>query len=100
MFAAIYPSETRTLDEAGVHLAEEMGELSEAAHFFLGAHSKTIFQGAIEEMADYISCVFGVANSARINVTIELAKMYRNNCHVCHKYPCICSFSSVSRIKS
>jgi NTP pyrophosphatase (non-canonical NTP hydrolase) len=100
MFSEIYPPTARTLDEAGVHLAEEVGELSEAVHFFLGEHSKIVFQNVIEEMADYVSCVFGVANSAKINLAKELADMYHFNCHVCHKSPCTCSFSFVSRIKS
>lgn len=100
MFAAIYPPQSRILPDAGVHLAEEMGEVSEAIHHFMGEHKKIIFQSAVEEMADFVSCIFGVANSAKINVAHELAKMYSNNCHICHKLPCECSFSFVAKIKS
>lgn len=100
MFASIYPPHTRTLSEGGVHLAEEVGELSEAVHHFLGEHKNTTFQEIADEMADFISCVFGVANSASIDIAKELSKMYRNNCHVCHESPCTCSFSLVAKFKS
>lgn len=100
MFEEIYPSADRTIDEAGVHLAEEMGEVTEAVHNFLGQHQRKQFDEITDEMADYVSCVFGLANSAGIDVAKELAKMYKQNCHVCHKAPCECSFSSVARLNS
>lgn len=100
MFARIYPPDTRTLTSAGVHLAEEMGELSEAVHHFFGEHKNYIFQEITEEMADYISCVFGVASSAGIDIAKELGKMYSNNCHICHKAPCVCNFTFVAKFKS
>lgn len=100
MFAEIYPSKTRTLSDAGVHLAEETGELTEAIYGFLGQHKKNQFDAVKNEMADFVSCFFGVANSSGINVAKELAKMYKNNCHACHKCPCTCNFSFVSKFKS
>lgn len=100
MFSKIYPPERRTLDEVGVHLAEEMGELSEAIHIFLGEHKESEFYDIENEMADYISCMFGVANSAGIDMSGEVEKMYKNNCHVCHKAPCVCNFSSVAKYRS
>lgn len=100
MFANIYSPNNRNLFEAGIHLGEEMGELSEAVHVFLGEHKNNQFNKIIDEVADYISCLFGVANSAKIDVARELAKMYRNNCHICHKAPCICKFSFVAKLKS
>ena len=99
MFFKIYPPNSRTLSDAGVHLAEETGELSEAVHVFLGEHKADEFSRIEDEIADYISCIFGVANSAQIDISRELFVMYRNNCHVCHKAPCVCSFSSVARYK-
>jgi hypothetical protein len=30
----------------------------------------------------------------------ELAKMFHNNCHVCHESPCVCKFSSIAEIKT
>lgn len=100
MFRMIYPPDKRTLPEVGVHLAEEMGELSEAIHIFLGEHRAKEFKDIEDEIADYVSCIFGVANSSNINVSKELFIMYKNNCHVCHKAPCVCNFSSVAKYKS
>ncbi|OGI87024.1 hypothetical protein A2995_00440 [Candidatus Nomurabacteria bacterium RIFCSPLOWO2_01_FULL_33_24] len=100
MFSVIYPPEGRTLAEAGVHLAEEMGEVSEAIHNFLGQHIQKQFDEIKLEMADYVSCVMGIANSAEINVARELSKIFYENCHICHKLPCACNFNSVASIKT
>ncbi len=100
MFAAIYPTEKRTLAEAGVHLAEEVGEINEALHSYLGQHQPKQFQAIGEELADFASCLFGVANSADIDVAGGLAAMFKNNCHVCHKVPCTCSFGFVASLKT
>ena len=100
MFEIIYPSNERTLADAGVHLAEEMGEMSEAIHNFLGQHLEEQFNEIELEMSDYVSCVFGVANSAKIDVATELEKMFYKNCHVCHEAPCVCSFTSVTKLKT
>ncbi len=100
MFAKIYPPAKRTLADAGVHLAEEAGEVSEAIHNFIGQHKMRQLEDIKLEIADYLSCLFGVANSAKINVAGELARMFKNNCHVCHKAPCTCTFASVTRYRS
>lgn len=100
MFARVYPAEGRTLSEAGVHLAEEMGEINEAIHTFFGEHKEEQFGFIQEELADYISCVFGVANSAGFNFGQELAELFGNNCHVCHQSPCECTFSFVAGYRS
>lgn len=100
MFRQIYPSARRSLADAGVHLAEETGEVGEAAHWFLGEHKQVQFEQLEMELADWISCMFGVANSAGINVAAALAGMYTKNCHVCHAAPCLCSFSTVGRFRS
>lgn len=100
MFEEIYPAESRTLEHAGVHYAEEVGEVSEAIHNFLGQHLGNQFGEIRLEIADLASCIFGVANSANIDIARELEKMYSNNCHVCHKSPCACKFSAVSKIKT
>ncbi len=83
MFQKIYPAGNRTLADAGVHLAEEVGEVSEAIH-----------------IADFISCIFGVANSANMNMAEALRTMYANNCHVCHESPCSCKFSDVAHLNT
>ncbi len=100
MFAQIYPAKNRTIADAGVHLAEEMGEVSEAIHNYLGKHEGKLFIEIKLEMADYVSCILGLANSAEIDVAKELAKLFRNNCHICHKAPCVCSFSSIAGLES
>lgn len=100
MFAEIYPPEGRTLADAGVHLAEEMGEVSEAIHNYLGQHLEKQFNDIKLEMADFISCVLGVANSAKFDIASELAKMYHDSCHVCHEAPCTCRFSAIAQIKT
>lgn len=100
MFETIYPSSGRTLAEAGVHLAEEMGEMSEAIHNFLGQHLEEQFNEIELEMSDYVSCMFGVANSVKIDVAMELEKMFYQNCHVCHEAPCVCNFTFVVNLKT
>jgi len=100
MFADIYPPGHRTLADAGVHLAEEIGEVSEAIHNYLGEHREQQFDEVKLEFADLVSCVFGVANSAHIDIAKELSAMYRKNCHVCHQAPCVCTFSDVVQIRT
>jgi NTP pyrophosphatase (non-canonical NTP hydrolase) len=100
MLARIYPPRTRTLADAGLHLAEETGEVSEAISVFLGEHKPEQFKRIPRELADYISCLFGVANSAKLNVARILAAHYRKNCHACHKIPCACGFSYIAKFDS
>lgn len=100
MFEIIYPSEKRTLADAGIHLAEEIGELSEAVLCYFGEHKKSQFEKIEMEIADYISCVFGIANSAKIKMSDELEKIFRHGCQVCHKVPYGCNFSFVGKYKS
>lgn len=100
MFDAIYPADSRTLADAGVHLAEEMGEVSEAIHNYLGQHHQKQFEEVKLELADFVSCIFGVANSAKIDMADELGKFYADSCHVCHNTPCVCKFSEVVQIRT
>lgn len=100
MFNDIYPAAGRTLPDAGVHLAEEAGEVSEAIHNYLGQHLESQFEEVKLEVADFASCIFGVANSARIDLSKEFSALYTNNCHVCHKAPCTCKFATVSKLKT
>lgn len=100
MFALIYPAKSRTLADAGVHLAEEMGEVSEAVHAYLTEHKKNQLINIQEEIADCVSCIFGVANSAGIDVAKESARMFSNNCFVCHALPCRCQVASINKFKS
>ncbi len=100
MFDLIYPKSERTVSDAGIHFAEEVGEVSETIHNYLGQHKEKQFEEIKFEVADLISCIFGIANSAGINVAEELEKMFSNNCHVCHKIPCICNFTEVRNLRT
>jgi len=100
MFDEIYPSKERTLSDAGVHLAEETGEVNEAICNYLGAHKAKQFRDIEDEIADWVSCIFGIANSAKIDVATESAKYFKNNCHVCHHAPCTCNFTFINSFNS
>ena len=99
MHEEIYPSSERTVFEAGVHTGEETGEIAEAVHNYLGQHKDEQFEQVRLELADFISCLFDVANSTGIDVAKELAAMFTANCHVCHKAPCACGFEKVAGFK-
>ncbi len=100
MFGKIYPPSNRTLDHAGVHLAEEMGEVTEAILNYRGSHNDDDFRNVILESADLISCIMGVFNSLQIDLAQELSVMFSENCHVCKKVPCACNFIDIIRFKS
>lgn len=100
MFEEIYPSQSRTVEHSAVHLAEEFGELSEAIMAYRGEHKDELFENVVFETADVFSCFMGVFNSINVNLADALSKMFNDNCHVCHKAPCNCNFSSVVKFKS
>ncbi|MFH1308530.1 MAG: MazG-like family protein [Patescibacteria group bacterium] len=100
MFDDIYPSAARTLEHAGVHLAEELGEFSEAIMTFRGAHKDETFSQVELEAADLFSCLVGVFNSLEEDITNGLVKLYSKNCHVCKKAPCVCNFIDITEFKS
>src|SRR3989344_2115503 len=100
MLGDIYPPVYRTLEHAGVHLAEEMGEITEAVHALMGEHKKFQLGNIKEEVADFISCIFGVANSAKIDLAKEISVMFSNNCYLCHKGPCVCTISFINKLKT
>jgi len=100
MFAKIYPPENRTMEDAGIHSVEELGEFAEANLAYRGEHKRIDFDRISREAADLYSCFMGVFNSLQIDAAKELAISFSNNCHVCHKAPCVCSFSSVTQFKS
>ena len=99
MFDDIYPASKRTITKAGVHLAEETGEVAEAMDNYFGQHTEKQFKHICLELADFCSCFFGLANSAHFDVEDELVKICKNNCHVCHKAPCMCSFEDVMKFR-
>ena len=99
MHAEIYPPTSYNVFEAGVHAGEEVGEIAEAVHNYLGQHKDELFDQVRLELADFISCLFDVANSIKMDVAHELSVAFTENCHVCHKAPCICSFDEVAEFK-
>lgn len=100
MFREIYPPETRTLEHAGIHLAEEMGEVSEAILAYRSTRDDAGFKNVTLEIADLISCLIGVFNSMSVDLAEELSIHFADNCHVCHKSPCECSFNFIVNFKS
>ena len=100
MFKEIYPVESRTIEHAGVHLAEELGELSEAILTYRSGHADKMFKEVVIELADVFSCFIGLFNSINYDIAEEISKIFYDNCHVCHKSPCECKFNSVIKFKS
>lgn len=92
MLDEIYPAKNRTLEHAGVHWAEELGELSEAWHLFVGTHKQKHFRQLEIEAADYFTHFLTVANSAGFNFAEEFYKLIPGKCHVCGQKVCICNF--------
>ena len=92
MLEEIYPAENRTLEHAGVHWAEELGELSEAWHLFEGTHKKKYFKQIEIETADYFTRFLTVANSTGFNFAEEFYKLIPGKCHVCGEKVCVCNF--------
>ncbi len=100
MFNEIYPASKRTLEHAGVHLAEELGEFSETILSYRGGHRDETFDDVKLEAADLLSCFMSLFNSLDVSIAKELSVMFSNNCHVCHDAPCSCTFEEIIRYKS
>lgn len=93
---AIYPSAARTIESAGMLLAEEVGEFSEAIHQYYLSHKEPELAKVKIELADFVSCLFDVANSAHLQLAEILARDYAKNCNHCHNIPCTCDFKKVA----
>lgn len=100
MFLQIYSPQTRTIEHAGVHLAEEVGEFSEAILTYRGGHKDKDFESIKSEAADLFSCFMGVFNSLEMDMAKELSIMFSNNCYMCKNAPCTCSFKTITEFKS
>jgi NTP pyrophosphatase (non-canonical NTP hydrolase) len=100
MFNEIYPAQERTLDHAGVHLAEEIGEFSEAILAYRGGREDGDFEKVELEASDLFSCQAGVFNSLGVSMAKELSVIFSKNCHVCKKSPCVCDFTYITKFKS
>lgn len=99
MFKEIYPPSTRLLDHAGVHLAEEIGEFSEALIAYRGERKAEDFKKVLFEAADCFSCLAGIFNSMEVSLADELVERFSNGCHECHQAPCTCSYNHVKEYK-
>jgi len=99
MFSQIYPALHRTLDHAGVHLIEEMGEVAEAILTYRSNRNGEDFKKVILESADLISCIMGVFNSLNSSLAQELSLVFYDNCHICHRAPCVCNFVDIIQFK-
>ena len=95
MFNNIYPPSSRTLEHAGVHLAEEVGEFSEALMAYRAEKRSEDFNEVLLEAADYFSCLIGVFNSLNIDLAKELAYSFPKNCHECLNAPCTCTYTKI-----
>lgn len=99
MLSAIYPSSQWTVEKACIHMAEELGELTEAIWTFKGEKQKSEFDIIRKEAADYLSTVFAIFSALNLDIALELSRMFHDNCHVCHKAPCECSFKFIRKFK-
>lgn len=100
MFGEIYPPSARTIEHAGIHFSEELGEFSEAIWNYRTNRTEKEFQELKLEAADFISCVLGIFNSMSLNLSEELSYFFINNCHECGNSPCTCSFETVKKYES
>lgn len=100
MLNQIYPAEKRTLEKAGVHLAEEIGEFSEAILTYRGKHKDEDFKQVVLEAADLFTHFLTVSSSMNMSIAKELSIMFYNNCHVCKNAPCTCNFIDITRFES
>ena len=100
MFDKVYPSSNRDIYKAGVHMAEEVGELSEAILAYRGSHKEDDFDKVILESADLLSHYFCVFNSLDMDIAHEISNVFDDNCHICNKMPCNCDFDSVIKFRS
>lgn len=95
MFAAIYPN--NKLQDSVMHLAEEIGELSEAVRNFFAVHSDDSFSNISEEIVDIFANILGVANCLDFDVAALLADYYKDGCPKCHQSSCKCGYVAVDQ---
>ena len=95
MFAAIYPKAERSVAEAALHLVEEYGEYEEAILVFRTRHRANDLDQVLLEVADFLSCTFGLFTSTDASLAERLTTMFEDGCHECHQAPCRCGFDFV-----
>ncbi len=79
MFELIYPSKNRTLMKAGMHMAEESGEINEAIYDYLKIRKDSYIHTVEDEIADWASHLFTVSNSAGIDIGQELDLIFKDH---------------------
>lgn len=99
MFNFIYPANSRTLEHAGVHFAEEIGEVSESIWTYRSTKNEEDFEEVKLEAADYFSCILGIFNSLNIDLAKEVSILYQRNCHECKTSPCVCDYPKIRSYK-
>ncbi len=90
MFSEIYPK--NTINDSAVHLAEEIGELSEAIRNHWSIHNEEWFDKSIEELVDTIANLFGVASCLKFDLEDNLEQYFKNGCPKCHTLNCHCGY--------
>ncbi len=100
MIKKIYPPERRTLSDAGIHFAEEVGELSESILLFRGHHRDHDFDEVSLEAADLFANAIGIYNSLGLDFASELSRLFSHGCHACRRTPCVCTYDFVMNFKS
>ena len=80
-----------------MHLAEEIGELSEAIRNFFAVHSDEAFNNIAEEIVDIFANLLGTANCLDFDVAALLADYYKDGCPKCQQCPCRCGYIVVDQ---
>lgn len=93
MFSTIYPN--NSTQDSAMHLAEEVGELSEAIRIYLATHSEDWFNKSVEELVDVIANLFGIATCLGYDLGIESALYFKSGCPKCTQVPCGCGYVSM-----
>ena len=94
MFGEIYPKGNTREDilASTLHLSEEAGEVDEALLAHSSTHQGEWFEKLTEELVDVATTVFGVANSLKISVALEMVHHFSRGCPKCGHPVCDCDF--------
>ena len=90
MFSRIYSH--NTLQDAAMHLAEEIGEVDEAIEHYSGTHDPQLFKEITVELVDAVTNMFAVATALKINLAVEIESNFSGGCPKCNCRPCQCGY--------
>jgi len=93
MFDSIYPN--NTIKDSAIHLAEEIGELSEAVRNYLAVHGDNYFDKIAEEMIDIFANLMAVANCLKLDLGSLSADYFAKGCPKCERSPCECGYVAI-----